>query len=293
MTLWKHLLLNVYYHGSLPARWLRRRAYALAGRVPVVVLFYHRVADEVTDEWSLSNRTFARQMRWLKRHFDLVSLGEAQRIVRCGENHRPCASITFDDGYADNCREAVPLLIKEQIPCTYFVTARNVLQGAPFPHDVAAGCPREPNSVEQLRAMASAGIEIGAHTDTHPDLGKVTDPEVLRREIVTAGDVLAEAVGRPMRFFAFPFGMHRNLSPAAFRMARAAGYEAVCSAYGGYNFPGDDPFHLQRVPADPWMVRLKNWTTVDPRKLKIPRYLVPAEGAEPAAAAAARSRGPQ
>ncbi len=293
MPLWKYLLLNAYYHGSLPARWLQRRAYAQALRVPVVVLFYHRVADEVTDEWTLSNRTFARQVRWLKRHFELISLDEAQRIIRCGENRRPCASITFDDGYADNCREAVPLLIKEQIPCTYFVTARNVLEGVPFPHDVAAGCPREPNSIEQLRAMASAGIEIGAHTYTHANLGRLTDARELHREIVTAGDMLAEAVGRPMRFFAFPFGRHRNLSPAAFRMAREAGYEAVCSAYGGYNFPGDDPFHLQRVPADPWMVRLKNWATIDPRKLKIPRYRVPADVAPPARPAFAPSRGPQ
>lgn len=251
---------------------MRRRAYVLAGRMPVVVLFYHRVADDFAGGWTVSNRTFARQILWLKRHFEFIPLDEAQQIIRSGENRRPCVSITFDDGYADNCHEAVPLLIKERIPCTYFVTARNVLEGVPFPHDVAAGHPLPPNSLDQLRAMAAAGIEIGAHTYTHPDLGRLSDPDKLRREIITAGEALADAIGRPMRFFAFPFGQHRNITPAAFHMAREAGYDAVCSAYGGYNFPGDDPFHIQRIAGDPWTIRLKNWTTIDPRKLAIRRY---------------------
>jgi hypothetical protein len=46
----------------------------------------------------------------------------------------------------------------------------------------------------------------------------------------------------------------------------------VCSAYGGFNFPGDDPFHLQRIAADSVMVRLKNWVTMDPRKLRTRRF---------------------
>ncbi len=272
MPLWKRLLLNLYYHGSLPLRWMQRRAYVLAGRMPVVVLFYHRIADEFADGWTVSNEQFAEQMHWLKRHFELISLSEAQQILRSGENHRPCVSITFDDGYADNCHQAIPLLIKERIPCTYFVTARNVLENAPFPHDAAAGRPLPPNSLDQLRAMADAGIEIGAHTYTHPDLGRLTDPAKLRHEIVAGGDVLAAALGRRLRFFAFPFGKPGNITADACRMAREAGYDAVCSAYGGYNFPGDDPFHIQRIAGDPWMIHLKNWTTIDPRKLQIPRH---------------------
>jgi hypothetical protein len=52
----------------------------------------------------------------------------------------------------------------------------------------------------------------------------------------------------------------------AFQVARSAGYQAVCSAYGGYNFPGDDSFHLRRIHADNEMIRLRNWLTLDPRK---------------------------
>ncbi len=272
MPLWKRLLLNVYYHGSYPLRWWNHRVAMADDRVPVIVLFYHRVADDRANNWTLSNRLFARQIRWLSSHFEIVSLEEAQRRIRRGLNNRPCVSITFDDGYADNCAQAIPLLIKERIPCTYFVTAQNVFDGIPFKHDVARGYPLPPNSLEQIRAMAAAGIEIGAHTYTHADLGQVTNPRQLHYEVVSAGRDLQEALGRPVRYFAFPFGQHKNLNRAAFDMAYEAGYEGVCSAYGGFNFPGDDAFHIQRIPVDDDMIRLKNWTTIDPRKLRTPRY---------------------
>jgi peptidoglycan/xylan/chitin deacetylase (PgdA/CDA1 family) len=176
-------------------------------------------------------------------------------------------SITFDDGHADNCLHAVPLLVKQQIPCTYFVAVDHVVSGKPFAFD---GC--APNTVEQIRAMADSGIEIGAHTASHADLGAIGDHRTLRREIVGAARRLEDLIQRRVRYFAFPFGQYVNMSSASFQIARDAGFEAVCSAYGGYNFPGDDPFHLQRIHVDPGMIRLKNRVTVDPRMTKTLRF---------------------
>jgi hypothetical protein len=88
---------------------------------------------------------------------------------------------------------------------------------------------------------------------------------------------LEDAIHRPIRFFAFPYGLHENLSTQAFRVAREAGFEGVCSAYGGYNFPGDDAFHLRRFHADPEFVRFKNWLTIDPRKLRKHRDFIPGD----------------
>lgn len=271
MAPWKSLLLHLYYYGSLPYRcWQAAQAIA-EHRLPIAVLFYHRVADEHPNPWTISNRDFARQIAWLARHFELISLKEVQHRIRTGDNTRPAVSITFDDGYAENCQEAIPLLIKERIPCTYFVTLGNVLHGEPFAHDVALGHPFPANNCEQLRAMADAGIEIGAHTYSHADLAQIHDPKELYREVVTAGRELGRLVGRPVRYLAFPFGQHVHLNVRAFQMAQAAGYHAVCSAYGGYNFPGGDSFHLQRFHADE-LIRVKNRATVDPRKLTVPRF---------------------
>lgn len=272
----KTSLLSLYYHTSLPWRAAQIRRRAASGRAPVMVLFYHRIADDRANEWTCSFSTFARQVQWLKKNFDLVSLEEAQARIR-GRNTRAAVSLTFDDGYADNCRQALPLLIAERVPCTYFVCTRHVLDGVPFPHDVALGKPLAPNTIDELRSLAAAGIEIGAHTRTHCNLGAIDQADVLHDEVVAAGAELAAALGRPVRYFAFPYGQYANLNQRVFAAAREAGYQAVCSAYGGYNFPGDDAFHLQRIHADDDLLRFKNWLTVDPRKLKVRRYALRAE----------------
>lgn len=272
MPIWKQILLNLYYYTSYPVRWWNRCAAVSEERVPVIVLYYHRIADDRANAWTTSNQMFARQIDWLRSRFDLISLEEAQRRIRRGLNYRPCVSITFDDGYADNCQQAIPLLIREQIPCTYFVTLHNVLSGEPFSHDLIQRHAPLPNTMQQLKDMAAAGIEIGAHTYTHADLGPIADHRLLHYEIVQAGEDLQRAIGRPVRYFAFPYGQYANLSQEAFGVADRAGYEAVCSAYGGFNAPGGDCFHLQRIAVTDTMIHLKNWVTGDPRKLFTPRF---------------------
>lgn len=266
LTPWKKQLLSAYYYATLPGRCWRRGAMTRTGRAPVMIVFYHRVADSHPNDWTISNRNFARQIDWLDQQFDFVSLQEAQRRIREG-NTRPAVSITFDDGYADNCDHALPLLISRNVPFTYFVTTQFVLSGASFPHDAVAATPLAPNTVEQLRSLVAAGVEIGAHTRSHCDLGQVTEDARLLDEVVAAREDLQAEVDCEIRYFAFPFGLHQNLNRRAFQLAREAGYAGVCSAYGGYNVPGDDAFHLQRFHGDPDFTRLRNWVTLDRRKL--------------------------
>jgi peptidoglycan/xylan/chitin deacetylase (PgdA/CDA1 family) len=293
MHRWKRLLLSAYVAGSMPYRRRAARQAEAEGRAPIVVLFYHRVADDYPNPWTISCSSFTWQIEWLTRNVDVISLAEAQRRMREQDSRRPAACITFDDGYADNCRHALPLLVKQRIPFTYFVSTHYVLERRPFPHDADRGRPLEPNTLEQLRALANAGAEVGAHTSTHPDLGRIHDPDRLREEVIASADTLAEIVGRPMRYFAFPFGQRENLNREVFHLARQYGFAGVCSAYGGYNLPGDDAFHLQRVHADPEPARFVNWLTIDPRKRRLPRFdVAPALAApDPEEAPRENSRG--
>lgn len=236
------------------------------GKVPVAILFYHRVADDEPNSWTIGTRAFQDQLDWLQRNFDLVSLEEAQRRIRSKFNDRPTVSITFDDGYADNTTFALPLLIKRGIPVTYFVTTFHPTTGSPFQHDVEQGRPLAPNSIEALRALCKAGVEIGGHTRNHPDVGLISDPDELIDEIVTASQELQREIGTRIRYFAFPFGHAANMQPEAFRLARENGIEAICSAYGGWNEIGDEGFHLQRIHGGPNIAFVKNWLTFDPRK---------------------------
>ncbi len=290
MTTWKHWLLAAYYYGTRPYRLAANALAARRGQAPVIVVFYHRVADHSLNPWTMTNDQFTAQIEWMEHRFDMVSLAEAQRRIRSRSNHRPAVAITFDDGYADNCERALPLLIAKRIPCTYFVATQFVLENKPFPHDVHAGRPLRPNTLDQLRSLARAGVEIGGHTGTHADLGPISDFDQLYDEVVVASRDLAAAIDRPVRYFAFPFGMYANLNTTAIRLLRQHGCEGFCSAYGGYNMPGDDPFHLQRIHGDPHWLRMKNWLTVDPRQRRVSRfnYGSPHDADHPTASAGAR-----
>lgn len=267
----RELALHAYLYGSYPLRWLYRSKLESIGQAPLCVLFYHRVADEHPNGWSICNRAFQRQIRWLKKHTDVVSLEEIQNRMKNGRNDRTAVAITFDDGYAENCEQAIPFLIEQQVPMTYFVALDFLTSGRPFPHDAQQDQPLPVNTPEQIRELAASGIEIGAHTRNHCDVGAISDPETMVDEIVHATDELAELSEQPIRYFAFPYGQPNNLSAAAAHLAKQRGMLGVCSAYGAYNYPGDDPFHIQRFHADPEFVRLKNWVTVDPRKTRIGR----------------------
>lgn len=270
-------LLDLYYLATLPQRKQAAVAREERRQVPVMSLFYHRIADEHPNDWTLSNEMFRKQIEWLNERFDIVTLKEAQSRIALEANQRPTVCITFDDGYADNCETALPWLIDQGVPFTYFVTSNNIRSGEPFAHDVNNNCPLPPNTADQLRDLAEQGVEIGAHTRTHADLGTITDEDQLFDEIVGSKRDLEQIIERPVRYFAFPFGLPENLSTAAFRIAFEAGLWGVCSAYGGYNLPGDDSFHLQRIHGDPEWSRFRNWLTVDPRKLKRERLFTPGD----------------
>jgi peptidoglycan/xylan/chitin deacetylase (PgdA/CDA1 family) len=256
-------LIGMYYLATLPQRRRAAARQAAAGRAPVIGLYYHRVANDHPNGWTIGVDRFKAQIEWLRERFDIISLVEAQSRIGSRNNRTAAVCITFDDGYADNCRVAIPWLLEQGLPFTYFVSTHHILENKPFDHDLERNCPLAPNTPGELHAMAAAGIELGAHTRRHADLGPIVDDDQLHDEIVGSKRDLESIIGRAVRYFAFPYGLRPNLSQAAFRTAFQAGYWGVCSAYGGYNNPGDDPFHLHRIHADPRWSRFCNWMTRD------------------------------
>lgn len=249
-------------------RWLHHQV--KSSNAPVSILFYHRIADTHPNDWTMSCEMFKRQIDWLEERFEFVSLHEAQRRLVEG-NSSPAVAITFDDGYADNCEFAVPLLLRRKIPFTYFVSTQILHDQLAFEHDLKSGIRLEVNSLYQIRAMAQAGVEIGAHTRTHADMAKSVDAEWIREELQGSVEDIERWIGKKVNYFAFPFGLPENMTRGAIQIAYEIGLQGICSAYGAYNFPSHvdescGPFHLRRIHADTEWARFLNWMTFDPRK---------------------------
>ena len=201
----------------------------------------------------------------------MISLDEAQRRIKVG-NSKPAIAITFDDGYAENCSFAIPLMLERRIPITYFVTTYHTTHSKPFPHDVERQQHLPPNSIESLKALVNAGVEIGAHTRNHLDLGACSDPDVIYDEVIAATREMESMLDFSIRYFAFPFGQKQHLNPLVFQLLKDHGFSGVCSAYGGLNEIKGDSFHLQRIHGDPNFIRMKNWLSMDPRCFNVERY---------------------
>lgn len=261
--------IKAYQTISSPYRQRCLTAGIKSGTVPISSLFYHRVADRQPTPWTISRRDFQRQMEWLRENFDLLSMDQALDRIEAGFNDRPAVVVTFDDGYAENMDFAMPLLVDYGIPCMYYVATHQILNQESFDHDRNFEMPLYPNSLRDLKKLVRWGIDIGAHTRHHVDLGKVTDPAVLRDEIEGCRRELMHLLDCPVDHFAFPFGQTCNITNQAVQVAKRAGYRSVAGAYGGYNFVGQNSFFFQRLHGDPSLTRIKNWTTVDPRFLHV------------------------
>ena len=272
MSKWKYNAIDFYRTVSKPFRGVSVRSMKRREQLPIFALFYHRVSDDHLNDWTLSVKKFTQQMEWLQEKFDIVDLEECQRRIASGHNSRPTVAVTFDDGYRENGEFAIPYLIENKIPATYFVTTDNTLSQIPFKHDLDLGEPLATDDVDSLRAYANGGIEIGAHTRTHPRMAEVNNPEQIVDEVITATRELEVAIGKPIRYFAFPFGQHTDLNPVVFHLLKECGFLGVCSAFGGWNEIGGDAFHLQRIHGDPVFSRLTNDLTFDPRLAHVPSY---------------------
>ena len=97
----------------------------LAYRRELTIIMYHGIIRSplaVSDWCFVDEKLFSMQIAYLKKHFEIMNLPEAVERMRSGGIERPTAVITFDDGYQNNFDVAFPVLFKEKIPATIFLT---------------------------------------------------------------------------------------------------------------------------------------------------------------------------
>jgi peptidoglycan/xylan/chitin deacetylase (PgdA/CDA1 family) len=194
----------------------------------VPILLYHHVGEvlaasdtENDSTYNVSSAEFEAQLDFLQ------SLGyhtvgvNAIALAMMGKGslpERPIA-ITFDDGWADQYKHAVPLLTRRGMMATFYIPSR--YPGAP-----------DTITWDQLKEMAAQGMEFGSHSQTHPHFAKITG-EQLWSEIRMSKVELEKMLGVEILTFAYPFG---ELDPTL-RLAKlmaSAGYFAAVSVNPGY-----------------------------------------------------------
>lgn len=240
-----------------PAAFLRNLQRRRNKGFPIVILFHHLITDR-RKLMGLPTAQFAAQVRFLKKHYRIVSLPEAIEQLQKGTVAVPTVALTFDDGYAENflCLRAVAE--RERVPISLFVCTQKVSEGMPFQHDLDKHeIGFSPLTWEQLVYFDRHNVLIGSHTRTHFDCG-ATELQTLNDEIIgSRGDLRRELGRQTIEYFAFPKGHPRNMSSQALDIAQKA-YDFVFSAYGGVNYalPGSGPLYRCGHPESLWELEL-------------------------------------
>jgi peptidoglycan/xylan/chitin deacetylase (PgdA/CDA1 family) len=176
------------------------------------ILMYHRLTERTgSHPCSLAARRFRRQLGLLRA---LGYRSVPPRALVDGHRDRRVVSITFDDGYLDTLTVALPLLVEFGFRATCYVVADAV--GGTSSWTTPAPLMDWPG----LRAWLRAGMEVGAHTRSHPDLTRLGDTAV-RDEVAGARARLEDRLGAPVRSFAYPFN---RVDARAIQAVAIAGY---------------------------------------------------------------------
>src|SRR5437867_7058827 len=190
----KSLLGRIVFESRLSAILLRNAA---------VIVAFHRIHDSAgSDGLSISVGMFERYCRFFMRHFRVISLRDlVHRLERGRELSRDLA-ITFDDGYRDNFENAAPVLEKLGLPATFFVVTRWIgTDIVPF-WDEEQGVRHPWMTWDQVRGLHRKGFDVGAHTQTHVDLGRLPETEA-RQEIIGSRLDLEAQLEAPVASFAY------------------------------------------------------------------------------------------
>jgi peptidoglycan/xylan/chitin deacetylase (PgdA/CDA1 family) len=129
------------------------------------------------------------------------------RVIWSVETPRPELALTFDDGPDPELTpRVVEALARAGMTATFLLVGEHVR--------------RNPGIV---RDLVAAGHEVGNHTWSHPDLGRV-DAAHTARELVDGTAAIEDVTGERVRLFRPPWG---HLTGAAMRVAGELGQDVL------------------------------------------------------------------
>jgi peptidoglycan/xylan/chitin deacetylase (PgdA/CDA1 family) len=229
------------------------------------ILVYHRVAelgfiDPHVDDWNVPPKIFERQVASLAAIAEFVPLIDLPAKLARSPHSKPLVSLTFDDGYANFCTQALPVLKQHNVPATVFVITNCIGQAEPFPFEqwslknrnrVLPDTWRPMNWQEIETCLASGLVTIGSHSHRHLS-GHECSQQNFIAEAEESRHVLLSRLGKAQaRAYAYPYGSTRlgHVTSGYVKAVQEAGYELAVTTDLGLVHSTNNRYLLPRVEA--------------------------------------------
>jgi peptidoglycan/xylan/chitin deacetylase (PgdA/CDA1 family) len=181
---------------------------------PVPILIYHRIMEKPKGPplVVMSTRLFRAQMAWLARNgYQPVTM---RRVYDAwtGEGELPPRAIilSFDDGYADQVRNAAPVLRGYGWPGELALVSTALYLGDDPPATSL--------TPEMVQGLLDDGWGLESHSATHPDLTRLWGTK-LKHQLVDSRERLEELFDVKIDFFCYPGGIYNKRIKLALRRA--------------------------------------------------------------------------
>jgi peptidoglycan/xylan/chitin deacetylase (PgdA/CDA1 family) len=214
------------------------------------VVLYHRVQTVTSDPLMLCvpESVFESHLVFYTKFYNVVSLEELNSKMTQGTLTGKELAITFDDGYVDNLTHALPLLEKYNLPVTIFIATSQLGSKASYTWDkqyseVERATFLSTDEITQLQAHPL--VTIGAHTHTHARLSELTKEEQLQ-DMQKGNKILESTTGKPVQYFAYPFGGRYDINEDSFQSAKDSGYTAAYLNTQKYVTKKTNPYKISR-----------------------------------------------
>lgn len=213
----------------------------------VPILMYHKV-DSNPHSGGLGLRVpckkFDWQIKFLYSHgYHSVTIDDVVKHFKYG-NKLPSKPIviSFDDGYENNYKYALPILKKYNFKATIFLVYNTLnktnIFDKPFHQPT-----NKMLTYSEVYKLIKNGIEIGSHTLNHPILTKVSI-NTARKEITDSKTNIEKRFGINIKVFCYPHGKYNSNIKV---LVKQAGYECAITTDQGVNNKNSDLYALKRI----------------------------------------------
>lgn len=196
---------------------------------------YHNISDKSNDSYTVFTSEFEKQMKLLSDlNYRTMSIEEifGNKFNRINEK---IIIITFDDGFKEVYKNAIPILKKYNYKATFFITTDFIADENKSNY----------MNWEEVRDLNSLGYDIGLHSHKHTILSGLSEEE-LKEDIYKSQKLFYENMGFKPNLYSIPYGKKNSFNNNVINLLKKVGFEYIFTQINGFICENTSRYQIPR-----------------------------------------------